>query len=135
MGIFSDLTKEQLIGATKTQVINKINDKLNAMSERRLKEFVWHIRDLIIEDLNYQEEVPVESQDCPNGQMLRIRKIRDLIGNKLGSQKFEWSYYPGQEGKRPVDIIIIIEMDANDEIISIKKIKHYLDGRQPEVIK
>ena len=94
MGLFSDLTKDQLIAATKNQIINKISDKLNNMTERRLKEFIWHIRDLITEDLNYQESVQVESKDCSNGQVLRVRETRDLVGNKIGSERIEWEYYP-----------------------------------------
>jgi hypothetical protein len=53
-----------------------------------------------------------------------------VLGNKLRSQKREWSYYPTGE----VDIITTTIMDENDIPILIKKIKHYLHGKQPEII-
>jgi len=134
MGLF-DLTQNQLVKATQVQILTKINDKLNAMPERRLKEFVWYLRDLIVEDLNYQEEVLVESIDCPNGQVLRVKETRDLMGNVIGKERQEWTYYPPQpDGKCPVDVYIKTIMDQNGNVISVSKLKYFIDGRQPQVL-
>ena len=130
MGLL-DLTKDQLRQATKTQILTKINDKLSAMTERRLKELVWHIRDLIVEDLNYQEDVQVESQDCPNGQVLRVRETRDLMGNKFGSEKIEWEYYPKEIfSDERIRFIRTRHFDGNGvELVGQgKEIEHQPDG-------
>ena len=130
MGLLT-LTKDQLIVATKTQIINAINTKLNNMTERRLKEFVWHIRNLVIEDLNYQEDVQVESEDCKNGQVLRVREIRDLLGNKFGSEKIEWEYYPKEIfSDERIRFIRTRHFDGNGvELVGQgKEIEHQPDG-------
>jgi len=131
MGLL-DLTQNQLVKATKVQILTKINDKLSAMTERRLKEFVWHIRDLIVEDLNYQEEVQVESKDCKNGQILRVREIRDLMGNKVGSERIEWEYYPKEIfPDERIRFIRTRHFDKNDiEVIGQgREIEHLSDGK------
>ena len=134
MGLL-DLTISQLIRATKQQIIDAIVARLNGMTERALKEFVWEIRGLIIENLKYEESVEVQGQDSPNGQMLRIRETSNLTGKILSKQRQEWTYYEGYpEGKRPPDIYTETLLDANNNVISVRKIKHFLDGRQPKVI-
>jgi len=130
MGLL-DFTKKQLINATPAQIINKINDKLNAMTERRLKEFIWHLRDLIIEDLNYQEDVQTQSQDSPNGQVLRVREARDLKGNKVGSSKTDWEYYPKEVfSDERIHFIRIRHFDSNGiELVGQgQEIEHLPDG-------
>ena len=130
MGLF-DFTGDQLIAATKTQILTKINDKLSAMTERRLKELVWHIRDLMVEDLNYQEDVQVESKDCVNGQLLRVRETRDLMGNKFGSEKIEWEYYPKEIfSDERIRFIRTRHFDGNGvELVGQgKEIEHWPDG-------
>jgi hypothetical protein len=129
---FLDLTQKQLIMATKKQIINAITNKLSTMSERRLKEFVWHLRDLIVEDLNYQEEVQVESKDNPNGQVLRVSELRDLMGNKVGSERIEWEYYPKEIfPDERIRFIRTRHFDKNDiEVIGQgREIEHLSDGK------
>lgn len=74
---------------------------------------------------------PTTGEDSQNGQVWRFTVIRDAEGNKLKSTRFDWTYYLTGE----VDIITTTELDANDIVISTKKLKHFTDGRQPEVIK
>lgn len=64
----------------------------------------------------------------PDGQMeTHLRVIEDALGKKIGSQRAEWIYY----GTGEVDIIIIIDRDANDTEVKRRTIKHFLDGKQP----
>jgi hypothetical protein len=49
----------------------------------------------------------------------------------VSGRQITWTYYP--EGC--VDTITIIETDAAGKETSRKVIKHYTDGRQPEVLK
>ena len=126
MGIL-DLTLNQLVRATKKQIIDAIVVRLNGMTERRLKEFVWEIKGLILENLEYKESVEIENIDSPNGQVLRIRETKDLLGQVLSKQRTEWTYYP----TGPVNEVAIIQLDATDKEIARKVIKHFLDGRQP----
>ena len=125
----SDITLEQLKGATKEQIISRINDKLNSMTKRQIIEWIWTIRAIAIADNVFPDESI--AVDGKNGQISRLEVFRDILGNKLKSTNLEWSYYPSG----PVDIITITEMDATDKIISVKKLKHYTDGRQPHWIK
>ena len=56
---------------------------------------------------------------------------RDIDGVLVGKSKDTYSYYLTGE----VDIILQKKYDSQDKLIpgSEKKIKHYLDGRQPEI--
>ena len=58
---------------------------------------------------------------------------RDLDNNLVGKRIEEYSYYSTGE----TDTIIQKKHDSQNKLIpgSEKKIKHYLDGRQPEVEK
>lgn len=125
----SDITLEQLKSATKEQIISRINDKLNSMTKRQIIEWIWTIRAMAIAD-NVFPDSPI-AIDGKNGQISRLEVFRDILGNKIKSTKTEWSYY----FSGPVDIIIITEMDQNNKVISVKKLKHYTDGRQPGWIK
>ena len=129
MGILSDLTFEQLRNATLAQIRTAIQNKLLTLTKKQLIILILKVSDIDIEKHEIQDRE--EGEDCPHGQLWRLRVIRDVLGNKLRSQRFDWTYYP--EG--PVDIITQSELNDLDQIISVRKTKHYLDGRQPEVIK
>ena len=132
MGIFGNYTFDQLkdilLPLDKTQILTLYNNKLSNRTKKELLILALKILDVDIENLETQDRE--EGEDCPNGQVWKLRVIRDILGNKLRSTKFDWSYYP--EGE--VDIITTTEMDASDKVIAIKRLKHYPDGRQPEEI-
>lgn len=128
MGILSDLTLEQLRQATVTQIRTAISNKLANLTKKQLIILILKVADIDVEDM----EVPDKEigEDGVHGQISRLRVIRDILGNKLKSSKIDWSYYPGGE----VDIITQSKLDALDAVINVKKIKHFLDGRQPKEI-
>ena len=125
---FEDLTFEKLRAATKEQIITTITDKLTSITKNRICEFIWGIRNIITDNLTLGDLV--EKEDGPNGQLLRVYKTTDVLGVKLTSRKIEWTYYPTGE----VDTITISELDALDQLISQKTIKHFTDGRQPIIL-
>ena len=125
---FEDLTLEQLRAATKEQLITKITERLASMTKKRICEFVWGIGNIVTDDLTLGDLV--QSEDSTNGQVLKVYETTDILGDNLGSQKIEWTYYPTGE----VDTITISELDALDAVISIKTIKHFKDGREPTIL-
>ena len=125
---FEDLTLEQLRAATKEQIITKIVDKLTPMTRKKLCEFIWTIKGVRFEAISLS--TLTVNHDVPEGQLIRIYETTDILGNKLGSTKTEWTYYPTGE----VDAITITELDALDVVISTKTIKHFTDGRQPVLV-
>jgi len=126
--LFEDLTLEQLRAATKEQIITRVTNLLASLSRRRICEFIWTIKDISFTDITLS--TLTVNHDVPEGQLLRIYEKTDILGNKLGSQKIEWTYYPTGE----VDTITILELDALDTVISTKTIKHFIDGRQPVIL-
>jgi hypothetical protein len=54
----------------------------------------------------------------------------DVETGETRTQHVTWSYYKTGE----VDVIEIIVLDTNGKIAKQKKIKHYVDGREPEVM-
>ena len=122
---FDVLTPEQLRAVTKEQIITKIVEGLTSMSRKKICEFVWTIKDLRLTDITLS--TLTTNHNVPEGQLLRVYEKTDILGNKLGSTKTEWTYYPTGE----VDIITISGLDAQDQVVSQKRIKHFTDGRQP----
>jgi len=113
------------------QTVTDVSGKLSTLTQEQLKEV-----DRSIDALKARvTEKLVASTDGKNGQILRQFETIDSTGKKVGARKIEWTYYPGQEGKRPVDVITIMEMDAKDAVLSVKRVKHFLDERQPQEIK
>ena len=67
-----------------------------------------------------------------DGKMIKwTEESRDLDNNLVGKRTDEYTYYPTGE----TDVITQKKYDSQNKLIpgSEKKIKHYLDGRQPEV--
>lgn len=115
----SDLTIDQLRAATKAQLVTAITNKLNAMTKRRIIEF-------LMDKLDFHDEPQVAYR--PDGQIASKAEVRrDANGTKAGECRIAWAYYPTGE----VDIITVQELDASDAEVSYKTIKHYIDGRQP----
>ena len=125
---FEDLTLEKLRAATKEQIIAKIVGKLTSMTKKRICEFIWGIRGIETDDLRLSNLI--QREDGPNGQIARTKETIDVLGKKMGSQKIEWTYYPTGE----VDTITTKDLDALDQMISQKTIKHFTTGKQPVIL-
>lgn len=125
---FEDLTIEQLRAATKEQVLAKIMDLLTSLSKKRICEFIWTIKNIFTEGITLTDLK--QRVDSKSGQVLEVHETTDVLGNKLGSTKTEWTYYPTGE----VDTITISGLDALDQVVSQRTIKHFTDGRQPVVL-
>jgi hypothetical protein len=125
---FEDLTLEQLRAATKEQIITRVVNILTSMTRKKICEFIWTIKSAGFEAISLS--TLTINHDVPEGQLLRVYEKTDILGNKTGSTKTEWTYYPTGE----VDTITILELDALDQIISQKTIKHFTDGRQPIIL-
>ena len=71
-----------------------------------------------------------------DGQIERqAEAVRDVETDALIlTRTITWTYYEKEKGA-PVDTIMIVETDSAGKETSRKAIKHYLDGRQPEVLK
>ena len=125
MGILDNLTLEQLRDAAKEQIITKIVEKLTPMTKKRICEFIWTIKDIDFADITLS--ALTVNHNVPEGQLIRVYETTDILGNKTGSTRIDWTYYPTGE----VDTITTTELDALDQVISTQTIKHFTDGRQP----
>jgi hypothetical protein len=123
--LFEDLTIEQLRAATKEQIITKIVDILTSITRKKVCEFVWTIKGVSFGSISLT--TLTVNHNVPEGQLIRIYETTDILGNKTGSTKTEWTYYPTGE----VDTITTTELDALDQVISVKTLKHFRDGREP----
>jgi len=72
----------------------------------------------------YRKDKQIESQ---------VETFRDVETDALLSTRtITYTYYDKEPGA-PVDEITIVETDMMGDEVSRKVIKHYFDGRQPEV--
>jgi len=126
--LFEDLTIEQLRAATKEQIITKIVDKLTSITKKKVCEFVWTIKGVSFESISLA--TLTVNHNVPEGQLIRIYETTDILGNKTGSTRIDWTYYPTGE----VDTITTTELDALDQVISTQTVKHFTDGRQPVIL-
>lgn len=125
---FEDLTLDQLRAATKDQILTRLTSVFASMSRKKICEFIWTIKGVPFEGVTLS--TLTVNHDVSEGQLLRVYEKTDILGNKLGSQKMEWTYYPTGE----VDTITVSDLNALDQIISQKTIKHFTDGRQPVLV-
>ena len=126
--IFEGLTLQDLRDATHTELMQGIHFGLVNYPKKELCEIMWAMKTM--DPFGMKIETLKMNRNVPEGQLLRIHEKTDLLGNKTGSTKTEWTYYPTGE----VDLIVLSELDGLDVVVGVKKIKHYLDGKQPEVI-
>lgn len=72
----------------------------------------------------YRKDGQIESQS---------ETVRDVeTGALISTKTIAWTYYDNEPGA-PVDEITIVETDERGAELKRKVIKHYTDGRQPEV--
>jgi hypothetical protein len=71
-----------------------------------------------------------ENISGPNGPIRQVECIYDAENDTLlYSKEIEWTYYlTGQ-----VDTIVIIKRNADGSISSRQEIKHFIDGKQPQI--
>lgn len=70
------------------------------------------------------------SEDGPYGQVKRVDVTQERLTRKLTSRRtVTWSYYP----VGCVDEITIVETDDKGKETARRVIKHFADGRQPEM--
>lgn len=117
-------TLDQIRAATKTQIITAISNYLtNNFTKRQI--LVW-----LFNNVDIVPAAPVRTFN-PDGQIASETDEDDDLetGVQVGGRQTTWTYYPTGE----VNIITVQVLDANNNPISTKTIKHYLDGRQPTV--
>ena len=105
------------------QLIHKSLSELQAMTKAQLIQ-------MALEGIT---DTTLMSQELwPDGQIkLRIWVARYRFDNSFAwKHKHTWSYYPTGE----VDVFIESHFNAGDSEIGRRKIKHFLDGRQPIII-
>lgn len=117
------LTRPQLQALNAGQLRAAVNQVINAWDKQQLMTF-------LLDQPTYWDD-PVMTY-TPSGQYAsRIDVERENASAAQMSKKTTaWTYY---DGDGAVDTIILVEYDANNVEKKRKTIKHYQDGRQPEV--
>jgi hypothetical protein len=126
--LFKDLTLEDIKKSTQLELSQCVSTEFTSLSKKELAETIWTIKNTPQSTQTF--ETLIQQADDPRGQLIRVYELSDILGTKTGSRKIEWTYYPTGE----VDTIIITELDALDQIISTKTVKHFTGGRQPVLL-
>ncbi len=123
----ADVTLEKLRVATKAQILTAISNKLSALTKLQLVRLILRVGDRDVDTI-LEISDPETGADCPHGRLWRLQVVRDIMGNKLRSTRFDWTYYPpSADGKCRLDTITTKKMDALDNVISTDVNKHYQD--------
>lgn len=121
------LTLNQLRAATKAQIITAITNKLQSMTKRQLIIWLW-------DEIQQIHDDPITVTRKDGQAESQVTTIRDTeTGAIVSTRSISWTYYENEPG-RPVDTITLVEKDAAGKETAHKVIKHYPDGRQPEVV-
>lgn len=70
------------------------------------------------------------THDAKGNVILQQETITDAYDTLLGTVTMEPTYYEGGE----VDLITITQKDAEGKVTGGHRIKHYVDGREPELL-
>lgn len=119
----TDLTLQQLRASTKAQIIASIRDYLTANYTRR--QLIQFLRD---RETEWDEPIRTYRTDGQIESQIEVERDEET-GEIVSSKSITWSYYSTGE----VNVILIIVYDATGIEIKRKRIKHFKDGRQPEV--
>ena len=123
--IFEGLTIQDLRDATHQELMQGIHFGLVNYTKKELCEIMWTMKTM--DPLGIILEEQTINHNVPEGQLIRVYERTDILGIKTGSTRFDWTYYPTGE----VDTITISMLNALDQLVSQKTIKHFTDGRQP----
>jgi len=120
--MLTDLTLEQMRASTKNQIISSIDSYLTANFTKR--QLIQMLRE---RDTEWDDPVCTYG---PDGILTQNEIERDVeTGAQVSRKYIVWDYYNSGE----VNTIITEFYDENDVLKRRKKIKHYKDGRQPEI--
>jgi hypothetical protein len=104
------------------------------IKEATLKELVAQRPDLVQAIKNGEDEGTTSSY-VEKDEKKRVKKwigeTRDINGNLLSKRVDEYSYYETGE----VDTIILQVYDDKGKLTSEKSVRHFKDGKKPEVTK
>ena len=123
----TDIPQDELLArlraATVDQIRTAMKNRINNMTKRQLIVF-------LMDAMDFEDGMPPATTSWPDGQSKnRLEITRDALGAKVRSRLTSWTYYPTSE----VDTITIRERDASDVEVRQRRIKHFTDGRQPEI--
>lgn len=108
--------------------------EIGSIETMTLKQLVESRPDLVAAIKANEDEGSVTSNTETDG-LGRIKtwteEQRDLDGALLGRRVDAYAYYPTGE----IDTIVCSVYDGAEVLVSRKTVKHFLDGRQPEVTK
>ena len=129
MGILGDYTPQQIKDAPTEVIRTKFKQKIDLMTRKQLIILYLKGNDIDIENMEIQDR-PNEEY-WPDGQIKeRIIITKDVLGNVISKEKMEVSYYNTKDRER--DTMIFTKYDPQDKELSVRGIKHFPDGRQPE---
>jgi hypothetical protein len=114
MGLLADLTIQGLRAATLAQLKTAVTNKINLMTKKQIIILILKVASVDIENFEIEEN----------------KIVYDALGNKIRSWSVDYIYYPTGE----IDLIVLKKFDALGVLIEEKKIKHYLDGKQPHIM-
>lgn len=123
MHALTALTFPQLRSATKAQIVTSIRDYLTAnFTKRQLIQ--------LLRDRDTEWDDPVQTYR-PDGQIESQTEVErdEETGVQVSAKVITYSYYATGE----VNKIIISILDENNVEVRRKTIKHFTDGKQPEV--
>jgi len=120
--------KELLKSKTKEQILTIYNNRLSNLTKKQL--IILALRIIGLDYNNWQETKRTTSTGDKRGQLVEIDELKDILGNKIGSIKREWTYYPREifEDER-IKFITTRYYDANGiELIGQGQEIEHLEG-------
>ena len=116
------LTRAQIIALNQGQLRAAINQVINGWTKREMVLFLL--------DSDRIVDTPIITRRVDGQVETYVEVERDMETDvRIGGRRLTYTYYPTGE----VDTIVISQRDAADKEKSKRTIKHFKDGRQPEV--
>ncbi len=114
-----NVSLSQLRSYTAVQIAMALKTKIDTLAKRQLINLVLAIQSYNTD--TESQQIETSTTRGPDGQVSsHVELVTDVLGNKLGSRRVGWSYWPPLSGRTQGCVRIIRQrtFDANDKLLT-----------------
>lgn len=114
------VTLAQLRSYTAAQIATALKNKIDTLTKRQLINLVLAIQSYDTDTDAQQGDDPVVTYGADGQVASQVQVIRNVLGNKVGSKRIDWTYWPPLPGRTQGCVRVIRQrtLDATDKVVT-----------------